>query len=68
MEIIDEQGRWLIENGTKMLIEPSENWIAQKEYEANLSSSAIQPKSEIELLQEKYNTLQGAIDFIIMNF
>jgi len=37
-------------------------------YQKPLSEEFEQQKSEIELLQEKYNTLQGAIDFIIMNF
>ena len=39
--------------------------IAQREYEASLQP-VVPPKTELELLQEKYATLQGAMDFIVM--
>jgi hypothetical protein len=41
--------------------------IAQREYEASLPP-VIPPKTELELLEEKYTMLQGALDFVIMNF
>jgi len=40
--------------------------IAQREYEASLPP-VVPPKTELELLKEKYAILQGAVDFIILN-
>lgn len=39
--------------------------IAQREYEASLPP-IVKPKSDLEVLQEKYDILQGAVDFIVM--
>jgi len=40
--------------------------IAQREYDASLPP-VVPPKTELELLKEKYAILQGAVDFIILN-
>ena len=64
--IIDDNGKWLIQSGARMLIEPSESYLAQKELERQQKQEDEEnkPLTEIELLQQQLAEQQNLIDTI----
>lgn len=54
MERIDSKGKWILQNGIEMLVEPSEEWLLEKQ----LVEPQPVPKTPLEILQEENATLQ----------
>lgn len=57
MEKIDEHGKWIIENGAKMLVEPSKKWVDKRVLEG-MKEIEIEPKKTLE---ERVTALELAI-------
>ncbi len=61
--IIDEQGKWLIQGSARLLIEPSESYLAQRELEEQqrleeeLFSSLIPSEKEVLMAEIELNII-----------
>lgn len=68
MFIIDEKGKWKIEGNVKMLIEPSESYLAQRELEEQLRleeelfNSLIPSEKEVLMAEIELNTINLLIE------
>ncbi len=63
MYITDEQGKWLIQGSARLLIEPSESYLAQRELqrlqqeEQELIDSLTPSKDEMLMAEIEINTI-----------
>lgn len=63
MYIIDEKGRWKVQGSCKMLIEPSESYLAERELEEQqrleqeLLDSLIPTEKEVLMAEVELNTI-----------
>lgn len=63
MYIIDEKGRWKVQGSFKMLIEPSESYLAERELEEQqrleqeLLDSLIPTEKEVLMAEVELNTI-----------
>lgn len=68
MYIINEQGKWLVDDDSEILIEPSETYLVQRELERlqQEAEESNRPPTEIELLKQQIETSNQAITELSM--
>ena len=63
--ITDEQGKWIIQGNVRLLIEPSENYLAQRELE-RIQQEAEANKPKEPTTEERLQMAEDTIMYLLM--